>query len=359
MHNHESDQQKFRTLERNVDAFMVGGFLKVLHFAASTNNLFRIKHCVAYGSFETTGDWRSMTIGKGYRPLHCAALFGHSSAIELLLNSGAEVDVTGYDLKTALHLAVKSGNHESVRMLLTRGASVNAMNQDQFTPLSLCLAMTQYSTHWTFGKQQTMAKILCDRYATVDTSHWAQIRNLPATLNGQNTSMRFNESVGKQDYMRANLVQVLRRRNPDSELIQVIATQRYNPGDYPDWHRFNEGDVFYIRRNNELVLRNRETDVQVLATDQNGIEKNLWNTHIDFDLRANPGELIQARATQDYTPAEEFPNWHHVQIDDRFDVERDGEPAVRDQREAVGVWARNQRGLRGLVYNTCLTIVDQ
>lgn len=111
----------------------------------------------------TTGDWdRTALMG--------AASFGHSNIIQLLINTGADVDMqdrmgqtalmnaaanyyldpikvlmnSGADLEltdnngqTALMIAVMNGNFSIVESLINRGADVNFPNMDGYTPFMI------------------------------------------------------------------------------------------------------------------------------------------------------------------------------------------------------------------------------
>ena len=62
----------------------------------------------------------------GLRPLHLAALEGHTRVVELLLQGGADVSAVEALGCTALHFAAQYGRLEVARLLLDRGADVNA-----------------------------------------------------------------------------------------------------------------------------------------------------------------------------------------------------------------------------------------
>ena len=73
----------------------------------------------------------------GVTPLSWAALHGHTDAVDLLLELGADVNVRNQDGATALHLAAFLGRAKTVDLLLNRGADVSARGKDEDIPLDL------------------------------------------------------------------------------------------------------------------------------------------------------------------------------------------------------------------------------
>ena len=77
---------------------------------------------------------------EGDTPLHLAADLGNLDIVELLLKSGAEIDLhDGWDTlgRTALHRAVIKGNIEVINVLIQAGADINAKQWDGYTALDL------------------------------------------------------------------------------------------------------------------------------------------------------------------------------------------------------------------------------
>lgn len=66
--------------------------------------------------------------GDGFTPLHLACYFGHVDAVDLLLDSGADVNVPADNPSQVrpVHSAAAGGSAEIVTLLLRNGASVNA-----------------------------------------------------------------------------------------------------------------------------------------------------------------------------------------------------------------------------------------
>lgn len=73
----------------------------------------------------------------GDRPIHTAAVRGQVEDIELLIENGASVNLTGEHEYTALHFAVLHGNLEAVSLLLKAGSDLAKKNDDGQTPLAL------------------------------------------------------------------------------------------------------------------------------------------------------------------------------------------------------------------------------
>ncbi|XP_013133313.1 PREDICTED: oxysterol-binding protein-related protein 1-like [Papilio polytes] len=67
-------------------------------------------------------------INYGWTPLHLATYFAHKEVVELLLDSGVNVDEVNDNGDTALHKASFTGNEELVILLLNYKADVNIMN---------------------------------------------------------------------------------------------------------------------------------------------------------------------------------------------------------------------------------------
>lgn len=64
-----------------------------------------------------------------------AALIGHTAAVHVLLDGGADINAIDRNGWTPLMEAVFAGHVETIRALLARGADVNTKDQADWTPL--------------------------------------------------------------------------------------------------------------------------------------------------------------------------------------------------------------------------------
>jgi uncharacterized protein len=73
----------------------------------------------------------------GFTPLGLASFFGHLDTVELLLNNGAQVNVSSRNFLKAVPLrsASVAGHLEIAKLLIARGADVNALGEGGETPL--------------------------------------------------------------------------------------------------------------------------------------------------------------------------------------------------------------------------------
>ena len=85
-------------------------------------------------------DINKKSLSSGWSPLYAAAVFGHKEVVQLLLESGAEVNVTSRSGWTPLHCAAGKGYRDCVKILLEKGAMPNMPNTKDYygqTPLNI------------------------------------------------------------------------------------------------------------------------------------------------------------------------------------------------------------------------------
>lgn len=89
----------------------------------------------------------------GSTPLHCAVWKGHQSAVEFMLERGADVNAQNQNDHwgtTPLHAAAHANQAAIAALLIEKGADVNAHDLAGKTPLH----------HTTFHKAKATAKVL-------------------------------------------------------------------------------------------------------------------------------------------------------------------------------------------------------
>ena len=72
---------------------------------------------------------------KGNTPLHYAANYNNTEAIDALLARNVSLEATDNKGRTAMHWAAGNGGTDAIRLLHTRGASLEALNTNGETPL--------------------------------------------------------------------------------------------------------------------------------------------------------------------------------------------------------------------------------
>jgi hypothetical protein len=72
---------------------------------------------------------------EGCAPLHAAAQSEYREVAELLLGSSASLDARNYDQETPLNLACAIGKLDMAHFLIDRGSDINSWDKDGFIPL--------------------------------------------------------------------------------------------------------------------------------------------------------------------------------------------------------------------------------
>jgi ankyrin repeat protein len=101
--------------------------------AAAAGDADSLRNCLKEGP----DSLRSFS-GDGWTALHLAAAFGTPETVQILLESGAQVDAVSKNPQTnqPLHAALALGrNPETIRLLLEAGADPNARQTAGFTPI--------------------------------------------------------------------------------------------------------------------------------------------------------------------------------------------------------------------------------
>ena len=71
---------------------------------------------------------------------------GHTKAVQILLDKGADINAIDDSGHTALMFSVAEGHNDIVKVLLDRGAHINAKNNYNQTPLHLASSSNHFST---------------------------------------------------------------------------------------------------------------------------------------------------------------------------------------------------------------------
>eukprot|EP00057_Strongylocentrotus_purpuratus_P016589 XP_011671063.1 PREDICTED: ankyrin-3-like [Strongylocentrotus purpuratus] len=79
-------------------------------------------------------------------PLHEACSAGHLDIVKMLLEKGANINVTNWDNETALHHACKENHQLVAEFLVENGADMSAKNDEQLTPLQVATNSGSFDT---------------------------------------------------------------------------------------------------------------------------------------------------------------------------------------------------------------------
>lgn len=92
-------------------------------------------HCGLVQLLITTGAALDLSDEDGISPLYIAAYQGHNDVVEILLEAGADPNQLGKDSTSPLYIASQEGYANIVEMLAERGADINAADREGTTPL--------------------------------------------------------------------------------------------------------------------------------------------------------------------------------------------------------------------------------
>jgi ankyrin repeat protein len=104
-----------------------------LHLAAANGQKEMAELLIASGAKVDIRDNNGNTI------LHFAATYNHRNVAEVLVSKGAGINVRGGNGATPLHVAAARGNKEVAEFLVSKGAEINAKNESGFTALSVAI----------------------------------------------------------------------------------------------------------------------------------------------------------------------------------------------------------------------------
>ncbi|XP_056007575.1 uncharacterized protein LOC125666226 isoform X2 [Ostrea edulis] len=82
----------------------------------------------------------------GYTPLHEACQVGDDTAVQQLLQNGADINVYDNEGFNPLHIACKEGHHSTVQILLNNGANINLYRNTGASPLYIACGKGHDST---------------------------------------------------------------------------------------------------------------------------------------------------------------------------------------------------------------------
>ena len=119
--------------------------------------------------------------GKMATPLTVAARYGKTDAVKLLLERGADPNMTDGWNDTPLHNAVINWEKDCVRLLLDRGADPNIRDEDGKTPLALVLHRGNDGE----DEDIALAQMLLDAGAEPDTKDREKLEEWSSKIEAQ------------------------------------------------------------------------------------------------------------------------------------------------------------------------------
>lgn len=98
-------------------------------------NVDNVKLLVAFCTDINDTNLVPTTFIEGVTLLHCAASYGYTDIVCILIATGADINAKDKNGWTPLHYSTNNGPIDTVQVLLDGGADVNAKNNDGETPL--------------------------------------------------------------------------------------------------------------------------------------------------------------------------------------------------------------------------------
>ena len=125
-------QAVYRGHDRIVSLLLDSGIELDIFEAAATGRTERVRALL-----KSKPDLANAFAPDGFTPLGLAAFFGHLEAVKVLLDGGAEVNVSSRNALKAVPLrsAAVAGHLDIARLLIARGADVNARGEGGESPL--------------------------------------------------------------------------------------------------------------------------------------------------------------------------------------------------------------------------------
>ena len=108
----------FKTGDYNYSFRTSGNGVNILHYAALTGNLNRVKELLEQGAKINSID------NQGRMVLHYAALSGNLKLVQWLVEQGLDVNAKDVNGETVIHFAARSGSLELVQWLVEHDADV-------------------------------------------------------------------------------------------------------------------------------------------------------------------------------------------------------------------------------------------
>ncbi|XP_048837232.1 ankyrin repeat and protein kinase domain-containing protein 1 [Brienomyrus brachyistius] len=147
------DLERFKSVlqKEQVSAVYTGGN-SLLHYAAASGDAASVRLVLELGAAVDTRSEQS------YTPLIIAVLHKSLDVCSVLLDCGADPNLSDADGWTALHFVAQNGDDRTARLLLDRGAAPDPAEKEGWTPLHLAAQ----------NGHESMVRLLLPRVASAD-----------------------------------------------------------------------------------------------------------------------------------------------------------------------------------------------